>query len=55
MFGKVISGLEVIDKIAGVLTGPGNRPVVDVTMTITVEEMPKSKIEKLYGYTYPER
>lgn len=55
VFGKVISGLEVIDKIAGVLTGPGNRPVADVPMTITVEEMPKSKIEKLYGYTYPDR
>ncbi|MCX7638413.1 MAG: peptidylprolyl isomerase [Cyclobacteriaceae bacterium] len=54
VFGKVISGLEVIDKIAAVVKGPGDRPVVDVPMTITVEEMPKSKIEKLFGYKYPD-
>ncbi len=52
VFGKVISGLEVIDKIAAVEKGPGDRPVVDVPMTMTVEEMPKSKIERLYGYAY---
>lgn len=52
VFGKVISGMDVIDKIAAVLKDPSDRPVVDVPMTITVEEMPKSKIEKLYGYTF---
>ncbi len=55
VFGKVISGLEVIDKIAAVVKGPNDRPVVDIPMTITVEEMPKSKIKKLYGYTYPDK
>jgi cyclophilin family peptidyl-prolyl cis-trans isomerase len=55
VFGKVISGLEVIDKIAATEKGPNARPVVDIPMTITVEEMPKSKIEKLYGYTYPDK
>ncbi len=54
VFGKVIKGLEVIDKIAAVQKGPGDRPVEDVRMTVTVEEMPKSKIEKLYGYKYPD-
>lgn len=54
VFGKVIKGLEVIDKIAAVQKGPGDRPVEDVRMTVTVEEMPKSKIEKLYGYNYPD-
>ncbi|MFN3839795.1 MAG: peptidylprolyl isomerase [Cyclobacteriaceae bacterium] len=53
VFGKVISGLEVIDKIAAVEKSPGDRPVNDVRMIITVEEMPKSKIEKQYGYKYP--
>ena len=55
VFGKVIKGLEVIDKIAAVAKGPGGqRPVENVAMTVTVEEMPKKKIEKLYGYKYPE-
>lgn len=53
VFGKVISGLDVLDKIAAVEKGPGDRPVNDVRMMVTVEEMPKSKIEKLYGYKFP--
>jgi peptidyl-prolyl cis-trans isomerase B (cyclophilin B) len=54
VFGKVIQGLDVIDKIAAVQKGPGDRPTEDVRMFITVEEMPRNKIEKTYGYTYPE-
>ncbi len=54
VFGKVIQGLDVIDKIAAVQKGPGDRPVVDVPMVVTVEEMSKNKIEKTYGYKYPE-
>ena len=53
VFGKVIKGLEVVDKIAAVSIGPGDRPVEDIRMTVTVEEMPKKKIEELYGYKYP--
>jgi cyclophilin family peptidyl-prolyl cis-trans isomerase len=34
VFGEVISGLEVIDKIAAVQTKPGDRPVQDVKMTM---------------------
>lgn len=36
VFGEVIKGLEVIDKIAAVQTGQGDRPVQDVKMKITV-------------------
>ncbi|MFK7903634.1 MAG: peptidylprolyl isomerase [Chitinophagales bacterium] len=38
VFGEVIEGLDVIDKIATVETAPGDRPVEDVKMTITVVE-----------------
>ena len=56
VFGKVIKGLEVVDKIAAVAKGPGGeRPAEDITMIVTVEEMPKKEIEKLYGYKYPEK
>ena len=56
VFGKVIKGLEVVDKIAAVQKGPGGeRPVEDIRMTVTVEELPKKKIEELYGYHYQEK
>jgi peptidyl-prolyl cis-trans isomerase B (cyclophilin B) len=54
VFGKVIKGLDVLDKIAAVKKDPMDRPLEDVRMTVTVEEMKKSKIEKLYGYKYSE-
>lgn len=38
VFGEVIDGLEVIDKIAAVKTGAGDKPVKDVTMTIEILE-----------------
>ncbi len=54
VFGKVIKGLEVIDKIAAQPTS-NERPVEDIRMTVRVEEMPRKKIEKEYGYQYPEK
>lgn len=53
VFGKVIKGLDVIDKIAVQPKDGADRPVKDVRMKISVEELPKSKITKLYGYKYP--
>jgi len=34
VFGEVIEGLEVVDKIAAVQTAPGDRPIEDVKMKI---------------------
>jgi len=53
VFGKVIKGLEVVDKIAAVQKGNADRPLQDIAMTVTVEEMTKNRIEELYGYEYP--
>ncbi len=36
VFGEVISGLEVVDKIAAVPTGPGDKPLKDVKMKISI-------------------
>jgi cyclophilin family peptidyl-prolyl cis-trans isomerase len=54
VFGKVIKGLEVIDRIAAQPKDPNDRPLEDIRMAVTVEEMPRRKIEKMYGYSYPE-
>ncbi|OWY21501.1 peptidylprolyl isomerase [Sphingobacteriales bacterium UPWRP_1] len=36
VFGEVVEGLDVLDKIAAVATQPGDRPVEDVKMTVTL-------------------
>jgi len=53
VFGKVVKGLDVIDKIAAVQRDAADRPTEDVRMTVTVEEMSRKKIAKEYGYTFP--
>ncbi len=55
VFGKVIKGLDVLDKIAAVQRDPYDRPLEDVRMFISVEEMSKKKITKEYGYEYPSK
>jgi peptidyl-prolyl cis-trans isomerase B (cyclophilin B) len=55
VFGKVIKGLEVIDKIAAQPKDESDRPIEDIRMMVTVEEMSKNKIEKEYGYKYPDK
>jgi len=36
VFGEVIEGLDIIDKIAAVPTAPGDRPLKDVKMTMRI-------------------
>jgi peptidyl-prolyl cis-trans isomerase B (cyclophilin B) len=55
VFGKVIKGLEVIDKIAAQPKDDSDRPVEDIRMMVTVEEMSRNKIEKEYGYKYSDK
>lgn len=52
VFGEVIKGLDIIDSIAVTPTGPADRPLKDVVMTVRVEEMERSKITAEFGYTY---
>jgi len=49
VFGRVVEGLDVIDKIAAVETGRMDKPVEDVFMTVEVETISKKKFMKLYG------
>ena len=52
IFGEVIVGLEVIDKIVSVSVDARNRPIDDVKIMISVERMKRKKITKHYGYAY---
>ncbi|MEM6297917.1 MAG: peptidylprolyl isomerase [Bacteroidota bacterium] len=54
VFGQVIDGLDVVDKIAAVQTGQANRPTENIWMKVSVEEVKKKKIAKEFGYIYPE-
>jgi peptidyl-prolyl cis-trans isomerase B (cyclophilin B) len=54
VFGKVIKGLDVLDKIAAVQKDGADRPIEDIRMVVTVEEMLRKKISKEFGYVYPE-
>ena len=53
VFGELIAGIDVLDKIASVKTGANDRPLEDVRMFVSVKEMSKKKIEKMYGYHFP--
>ena len=54
VFGEVIKGLEVIDKIAMEKKNAADRPLEDVMMFVSVTELSRKKITKLYGYQYRE-
>ena len=47
VYGEVIKGIDMIDKIAAVVTAAGDRPVADVKMTVTVlKKRAAKKLEK---------
>jgi len=53
VFGEVIKGIDVIEKIATMKKDGADRPLEDVRMFVSVQELSKKKITKLYGYQYP--
>lgn len=54
VFGIVVEGLEVIDKIATVKTARGDKPLEDIYITVELEEVPKRELTKKYGIEYSE-
>ena len=53
VIGEVLDGFSVIDSIAAQPTGARDKPQQDIFLTVEVEEMPKKKITKQFGYQYP--
>lgn len=54
VFGEVIQGLDVVEKIAAEPTSPREIPLNPVFITVKVEKMSKKKIAKEYGYSFPD-
>jgi len=52
VFGEVIKGLEVLDKIAPQPRDARDRPQKDILMQVKIEKMSKKKITRLYGYPF---
>lgn len=52
VFGEVIKGLEVVDKIVTQEKDRANRPYKDIKMDIKVKKMRKKKITRKFGYQY---
>ncbi len=53
VFGEVISGLDVVDKIAMVQTGAQDKPVQDLDVDINVLEMSAKQIKKKFSFKIP--
>ena len=60
VFGKVVEGLDIVDKIASLptkrnpQTGEKSVPITPIPLTMEVVEMKKKEITEKYGYEYPE-
>lgn len=52
VFGQVIQGKEVLDKLVAVPKDGRDRPLTDLRMTVSIEKLKKKKISELYGYAY---
>lgn len=52
VFGKILDGFDVLDKIAALPGDRYNRPSTDIPMKISSEVLPKAEITKRFGYQY---
>lgn len=53
VFGEVISGIDVAEKIAQEQRGARDKPLNPVYLKMSVEPMTKDKITKEFGYQFP--
>lgn len=53
VFGQVLKGMDVVEAIDEVEVDVSDTPLNKITMTMKVEELPRSEITRIYGYQYP--
>lgn len=53
VFGEVIKGIEIIDKISNVKTGAQDKPVENVEMDLNLLELTAKQIKKKFGFIIP--
>ncbi len=53
VYGEVISGMEVIDKIIMAPKNNRDRPLKDIKMTVEIVKLSDKELEKKYGVTLP--
>ena len=53
VFGEVIAGMDVVDKISAVPKGPADRPTENIYMTAKVVEMTPAELKEKYGFMIP--
>ena len=53
VFGQVIKGQDVVERIAEQRKNPMDRPLKDIKMVVKIKHLAKAQIEKLYNYKYP--
>ena len=52
VFGQVMSGFEVVDSIALQTTTEKDRPLKNIRITVDIDQVSRSDIEKFYNFTY---
>jgi cyclophilin family peptidyl-prolyl cis-trans isomerase len=52
VFGQLIAGMDVLDKIAAQPKDSHDRPTKDIRMKVSMKKMRKKKITKTYGYRF---
>ncbi len=50
VFGELLEGLDVLDKICAVGTGQAHRPLEDIKTEMSLEPVKKSEVAKKYNY-----
>lgn len=53
VFGRVIAGMEVVERIAKVPTDRRDRPETDVTMRVEVRRLTRKALNQKFGYVPP--
>ena len=53
VFGQVLDGMDVVDKISLVKTNEKDKPIENIFLTMEIKQLSKTDITSKYGYYYP--